>query len=803
MQYVCKQEGMVTAMNEKTIKILEYDKIIKMLSERAQSSLGKKMCFELVPSSSKYEVEENLRETSEAIEVALKWGSLPLHGIKDIGDIVKKSKIGYTLTPGELLAVSDILRCTRGLKSFIKDGSKQELYPIIADIIDTLVYVKPLQDAIEMAIVSEDEVADKASEKLYNIRRNLRSKNSGVRDRLQSMISTYSKYLQDPIVTLRGDRYVIPVKAEYKSNVPGLVHDQSASGSTLFIEPMPVVQLNNEIKELMLKEKAEVERILSELSSKVEESADVLDHDNTNLGYLDFLMAKAKFALDLNGTIPDVNEKGRLNIKAGRHPLIDKEKVVPIDIKLGEGYDAMVITGPNTGGKTVTLKTAGLLTLMAMSGLAIPAREGSEVSIFKRAFADIGDEQSIEQSLSTFSSHMTNIVDIIKNTKDSTLVLVDELGAGTDPTEGAALAMAILENLQKKGARIIATTHYSEIKIFAMEKEGFENASVEFDVETLRPTYRLLTGIPGKSNAFEISKRLGLPDFIIDEARTFVSKDAAKFEDVIQSLQNKTTQVEKQLEEADRLKREASAIKKELSEKQYRLNKQRDDIIRKAQEEARSLVKKAKEEADSILKELIDMKMRASENITIKDAEEARKKLKEKLNTMEVKDVDTMEYKDGMVPVEKVHPGEEVYVTTLSQKAVVISGPDSKRDVLVQAGIMKINVPLNKLMKDSKGSKDVKKTGTAKISQQKSFSVSSSIDLRGQTVDEAMYNLDKYLDDAFLAGLGSVTIIHGKGTGALREGIQSQLRNHPYVKSMRIGSYNEGGTGVTIVEIKR
>ena len=790
-------------MNEKTIRVLEYDKIIKMLSERAQSSLGKKLCVELMPSSSKYEVEERLKETSEAIDVALKWGSLPLHGIKDITDIIKKARIGYTLNPGELLAVSDILRCTKGLKSFMKDGSKQELYPIIFDTIDTLVHVKPLQEAIEMAIVSEDEVADKASEKLYNIRRNLRSKNSGVRDRLQSMVSTYSKYLQDSIVTLRGDRYVIPVKAEYKGNVPGLVHDQSASGSTLFIEPMPVVQLNNEIKELMLKEKAEVERILSELSSKVEASADVLEHDNLNLGYLDFIMSKAKFGLDLNGVIPDVNERGIINIKAGRHPLIDKEKVVPIDIRLGQNYDAMVITGPNTGGKTVTLKTAGLLTLMAMSGLAIPSRDGSEVSVFKKVYADIGDEQSIEQNLSTFSSHMTNIVDIIKNTGKGTLVLVDELGAGTDPTEGAALAMSILENLQEKGGRLIATTHYSEIKIFAMEKEGFENASVEFNVETLRPTYRLMTGIPGKSNAFEISRRLGLPDYIIGRAGQYVSKDAARFEDVIQNLQNKTTQVERQLEEAERLRKEASAIKKELSEKQYKINKQKDDVIRKAQEEARAIVKQAKEEADAILKELIDMKMRASETITIKDAEESRKKLKEKLDNMEVKDADTMEYKEGMVCVQNVQPGEEVYVTTLSQKAVVVSGPDSKGDVLVQAGIIKINVPMSKLMKDSKGKKAVHKTGAAKISQQKAFSVSSSIDLRGQTVDEAMYNLDKYLDDAFLAGLGMVTVIHGKGTGALREGIHSQLKSHPYVKNMRVGNYNEGGSGVTIVEIKR
>lgn len=590
------------------MRILEYNKIIDMLEKRAISEIGKRMINDLKPSTNIHEVRERLEETREAFEVVLRWGSLPFDIIHDISDIIKRAKMGFTLQPVELLRVNSVLKCTRRLKDFMKDGNKQEICPIIFEVVESLVLVKGLEGEIESKIISETEISDRASEKLYSIRRSIRDKNSKIKEKLQSMLHSYSKFLQDPIITLRGDRYVLPVKAEFKGSVPGLVHDQSASGSTLFIEPMAVVELNNEIKELMLKEKQEIERILSELSKKVADNADYLEHNNLNIGYLDFIVAKGKFGLDLDATIPTINTSGVINLKKARHPLIDKEVVVPIDVRLGDSYRALIITGPNTGGKTVTLKTTGLLTLMAMTGLAIPASSGSEVSIFNKVFADIGDEQSIEQSLSTFSSHMTNIVSIINEVDDKSLVLVDELGAGTDPTEGAALAMAILEYIFKKGSRIVATTHYSELKVFAMEKEGFENASVEFDVETLRPTYRLLIGIPGKSNAFEISRRLGLDDEIIKEAKLKISQDVARFEDVIQVLQNKTMLLERELEEAQRAKMESLEIKKDLSEKKYKLDNQRDKIIKQAQDEARRILQQAKYEADEIVKQLIELK---------------------------------------------------------------------------------------------------------------------------------------------------------------------------------------------------
>ena len=790
-------------MNEKTFRVLEYGKIIAMLAERTQSKMARKMCEELMPSFNVMEVKERLRETKEAFEIVLKWGTLPLEGIKDISDGIRKARIGFTLIPAELLGVCDILRCARKLKTFMKDGSKQVAYPIVYEVVESLIAIKALEEAIENAIISEEEISDKASSKLATIRRDIKLKNTRVREKLQSMVHSYGKYLQDPIITQRGDRYVIPVKAECRGSVPGLVHDQSSSGSTLFIEPMAVVELNNEVKELMLKEKAEIERILAELTAKVEENADFLEHDNLNLAYLDFLMAKAKFGLDYNSTIPEINDNGILNIKAARHPLIDKDKVVPIDIRLGETFNSLVITGPNTGGKTVTLKTAGLLTLMAMAGLGIPARDGSRVSVFHKVYADIGDEQSIEQSLSTFSSHMTNIVDIIKNVDAHSLVLVDELGAGTDPTEGAALAMSILQKYYNEGAKLIATTHYSELKVFAMETSGFENASVEFSLETLRPTFRLLIGIPGKSNAFEISRRLGLSGEIIDVAKKMISKDAAKFEDVIQALQSKTVLVQRELEETQRIKRETEDMKKEFSERKYKQDSEKDKVLGKAQDEAKRVVRRAKEEADLILKELVQLRMKVGENAAVKEAEEIRKKLKDKLSTMETTEVDTLEYKEGMVPVLVVKPGDEVFVTTLGQKAVVISGPDSKKEVIVQIGAIKINVPLNKLMKNTKGKKETPKVQRNTIAREKAKDVTSSIDLRGQTIDEAMYNLDKYLDDAYLAGVDAVTIIHGKGTGALREGLKIALKNHHHIKTMRIGDIYEGGTGVTIAELNK
>ncbi|KRQ87349.1 Endonuclease MutS2 [Caloramator mitchellensis] len=788
-------------MNEKTFRILEFDKIIKMLSDRAVSNLGKKMCLELMPSSNIREVIERLDETKESYEIVLKWGSLPLEGVKDISETVRRANMGFVLNPGELLKVADVLRVTKRLKTFFSDGAKRENYPIINEIIEGLIYIKHLQDDIERVVISEEEISDRASEKLYSIRRAIKDKNLRIKEKLQSMLHGYSKYLQDPIITMRNGRYVIPVRAEFKGSVPGLVHDQSSSGSTLFIEPMPVVELNNEIKELELKEKAEIERILSELSEKVSQNADELNYDNENIAYLDFLMAKAKFGLDFECSIPEVNDKGIINFKRARHPLIDKDKVVPIDIRLGQNYKALVITGPNTGGKTVTLKTTGLLTLMAMSGLAIPCNDGSQVSTFEKIYADIGDEQSIEQNLSTFSSHMKNIINIVNDVNEKSLVLVDELGAGTDPVEGAALAMSLLEYFYDKGAKLVATTHYSEIKVFAMEKQGFENASVEFDVETLRPTYRLLIGIPGKSNALEISKRLGLDEHIIEKARGFISKDVAKFEDVIQALQNKTMLVERELDEIDRIKREAQELKKDYSERKYKLDLQREKEIKKAQEEARRILRQAKEEADAIVRELNELRKKAVDAASIKEAEEARRKLNERITKTQSND-DEMVMRAGMQPVEEVKIGEEVFVSTVQAKGTVLTMPDSKGEVQVQIGVMKLNVPLNKLLREEKSKKEAAKLGTTKIIKEKAQNISSTIDLRGQTIDEAMYNLDKYLDDAYLSGINKITIIHGKGTGALREGIQRELRNHPYVKSFRIGDFNEGGSGVTVVELK-
>ena len=788
-------------MNEKTLRILEYEKIIKMLKNKAVSSIGKKTCEELLPSYVLHEVSERLEETKEAIDIVLKWGGVSFDGVRNVEDAVKRAEKGFILSPKDLLDVAGVLRCTKALKTFFEDGEKDKLYPIIFELVDTLVYIKGLGEKIEDIVVSEEEISDRASDLLFSLRRSIRDKNSRVKEKLQGMVTSHAKYLQDPIITIRGDRYVIPVKAECKGNIPGLVHDQSASGSTLFIEPMAIVEMNNQIKELMLKEKAEVERILNSLSRIVEENAYQLLHNNKNIGYIDFIVAKGKLALDMGANVPLVNKSGIIDMKRARHPLIDPEVVVASDIKLGKEFNCLVITGPNTGGKTVTLKTTGLLTLMAMAGLAIPADEGSELSVFKNVFADIGDEQSIEQSLSTFSSHMVNIVDIINHVDNSSLVLVDELGAGTDPTEGATLAMSIMQNLYEMGAKIIATTHYSEIKVFAMERAGFENASVEFNVETLKPTYKLLIGIPGKSNAFNISKRLGLSEKIINEAKDMISNDEASFENVIQSLQDKTRKAEEQLSEAESLKIEVNRLKKELASKQEKLDEKRDKILEKAKKEAQDVLRSAKEEADSILRELNELKGNAKA-ASMKDAEKLRKSLGEKLDKSSEVKIGT-NIKEGMKRATSVMLGEEVYVSTVGQKGVVMSLPDAKKMVQVQIGIMKMTVPLNTLGIDTQPKKQVKKTGVANMVKSKANAIKSSIDLRGYMVDEAIYEIDKYLDDAFLAGYDSVQIIHGKGTGALRKGVQEHLKRHHYVKTMRIGGFDEGGAGVTVVEIKK
>ena len=788
-------------MNEKTLRILEYEKIIKMLKNKAVSSIGKKTCEELLPSYVLHEVSERLEETKEAIDIVLKWGGISFDGVRNVEDAVKRAEKGSILSPKDLLDVAGVLRCTKALKNFFEDGEKDELYPITFELVDTLVYIKGLGEKIEDIVVSEDEISDRASELLFSLRRSIRDKNSRVKEKLQGMITSHAKYLQDPIITIRGDRYVIPVKAECKGNIPGLVHDQSSSGSTLFIEPMAIVEMNNQIKELMLKEKAEVERILNSLSRVVEENAYQLLHNNKNIGYIDFIVAKGKLALDMGANVPLVNKSGIIDMKRARHPLIDPDVVVASDIRLGKEFNCLVITGPNTGGKTVTLKTTGLLTLMAMAGLAVPADEGSELSVFKNVFADIGDEQSIEQSLSTFSSHMVNIVDIINHVDNSSLVLVDELGAGTDPTEGATLAMSIMQNLYEMGAKIIATTHYSEIKVFAMERAGFENASVEFNVETLKPTYKLLIGIPGKSNAFNISKRLGLSEKIINEAKEMISNDEASFENVIQSLQDKTRKAQEQLSEAESLKLEVNRLKKELYSKQEKLDEKRDKILEKAKKEAQDVLRSAKEEADNILRELNELKGNAKA-ASMKDAEKLRKSLGEKLDKSSEVKIGT-NIKEGMKRATSVMLGEEVYVSTVGQKGVVMSLPDAKKMVQVQIGIMKMTVPLNTLGIDTQPKKQVKKTGVANMVKSKANAIKSSIDLRGYMVDEAIYEIDKYLDDAFLAGYDSVQIIHGKGTGALRKGVQEHLKRHHYVKTMRIGGFDEGGAGVTVVEIKK
>ncbi len=608
----------------------------------------------------------------------------------------------------------------------------------------------------------------------------------------------YSQYLQDSIYTMRGDRYVLPVKSEHKSMVPGLVHDQSASGSTLYIEPMGLVNLNNEIKELKLSEKAEIERILAELSLEIYDDISAIEIDANILWELDFIFAKAKFANDLNCTIPSVNEDGIVDIIQAKHPLIDRKVVVPMDIYMGKKFKSLVITGPNTGGKTVTLKTIGLLHIMALSGLMIPARENSTVGFFNEVFADIGDEQSIEQNLSTFSSHMTNIVNIIDKADEKSLVLFDELGAGTDPTEGAALAVAILENLKKRGSSIVATTHYSELKVYALKTEGVENASVEFDVETLRPTYRLIIGIPGKSNAFEISKRLGLPNFIIEDARENITSETLKFEDLIQNLQDRNLKAEAYKREAENLKADALKIKDKYDSKLKKLQNTRDKIYMEAQREAKNIIKEAKDESDKIVREMHEMERLGYTSEARKNLEMHRKKINQKLDETESKLY--INKSDDGEKLENVKEGEEVFLPSLNQNVIVLTTPDNRDEVQVQAGIMKVSAKL----KDLRAPKGISKQQKKKKREAKlNFkSVSSSVDLRGMDSIEASYTTDKYLDDAYMGGLKEVVIIHGKGTGVLRNSINEMLKHHSHVKTYRLGEYGEGGTGVTVVALK-
>ena len=785
-------------MNEKSLRILEFNKIKDKIKKYARTNAGKEKVAKLTPYDNVYEINNKLDETNEALEVILDKGNPPLEGLFDIHEGVERARKGGTLTPEQLLKIGSTLRAARNMKEFFKREDFEKAYERLEDLAYILTPVKNLEDDIERSIVSEEEISDKASATLYNIRRSLKEKNSSVREKISSIVRSHSKYLQDDLYTMRGDRYVIPVKSEYKSAVPGIVHDQSSTGATFFIEPMSLVNLNNEIRELVLKEKAEIDRILAELSFKVKENSEQCLSNFKMLVEFDFIFAKARYGERLNAVRPLIREDGRFNIYSGRHPMIDDDKVVPSDVYIGEDFDTLMITGPNTGGKTVTIKMVGLLHIMGLSGLLIPARDNSSLSFFTEVFAEIGDEQSIEQNLSTFSSHMTNIVEIMRYVDDKSLVLFDEIGSGTDPAEGAALAISIIETLRSRKSRIIATTHYSELKAYALKTDGVENASVEFDIETLRPTYRLLIGVPGKSNAFEISKRLGLVEGVIKRAKAYMSEENLQFENLIRDLQEKSIVAKKEAREASALKKEAEELKLRYEDKLQKLEKARDKAYMDARHEAKEIIANAKEEADEILKA-----MRALEKMGIEGGgrarlEEERKKLKDSLEHKE-KGLHNMKENEGE-PITNVTLGMEAFLPSLNQTVVIISMPDNRGDVQVEAGIMKINVKLKDLRKTKVTKQEkVKKKREVKLNLS---NIESRVDLRGMDSEEACYKTDKYLDDAYRANLGEVTIVHGKGTGVLRNAITAMLKRHPHVKSFRLGVYGEGGDGVTVVELK-
>ncbi|MBZ9687653.1 endonuclease MutS2 [Clostridium estertheticum] len=787
-------------MNNKSLSVLEYYKIKDKIKEYTHTTAGKDIIEKLEPYTNIYEVREHLQETNEALLLLSKKGSAPFEGIYDVRDAISRASKGASLMPTQLLRIAQMLRCARLFQNYV--GNKGgETSRVLEDICIGIVPIKKLEDEIFIAIISDDEISDRASSLLFNLRKSLKEKNASVKEKVNSLVRSNAKYLQESLYTIRGDRYVIPVKIEHKSSVPGIVHDQSSSGATLFIEPMSLVNLNNEIKEIMLKEKAEVERILAELSYKVYENINIVTNNANIVWELDFIFAKARYAIEINAIIPNVNDEGIVDIIEARHPLIDPKVVVPSNIYLGRGFTSLVITGPNTGGKTVTLKTVGLIQLMAMSGILIPARDGSAVSFFNEIFADIGDEQSIEQSLSTFSSHMTNIVNIIEKADKKTLALFDELGAGTDPTEGAALAVSILENLRARGTKVVATTHYSELKGYALKTTGVENASVEFNVDTLSPTYRLIIGVPGKSNAFEISKRLGLPDYIIKNARENISKETLEFEELVQSLQEKSIKAERDARMAEVLKLEASKLKDKYQEKLYKLENIRENAMYDAQREAKRLIRNAKEESDVILKNMRELEKLGYPSEARQKLEEERTKIKDKLESL---DENIQKNKEEVgEKLKTVKEGEEVYLPSLNQKVIVLTKPDNRGELQVQAGIMKINVKLDELRKSKVTEEDKKRAKINKRELKLNLkNVSTSVDLRGMDSEEAIYTVDKYLDDAYLGGLKEVTIIHGKGTGVLRNTITDMLKRHGHAKAYRLGNYGEGGSGVTVVELK-
>ena len=794
-------------MNPKALKTLEYNKIIDRLTEFAGSALAKEMCRDLQPSTDLYEIQALQKETSDALSRIYQKGAVSFRGVRDIRGSIKRLEIGAIIGINELLSICSLLEVCSKVKAYSRNDRDPDFEDSLEAMFQALQPLTPVSSEIRRCIASEEELNDDASPALFKIRRSMRQINDKVHAQLQTMVNGSARtYLQDAVVTMRNGRYCIPVKAEHRGQVPGMIHDQSSTGSTLFVEPMAVIKLNNDLRELELKEEKEIEMILATLSARCGEETEALRDDLDLMTKLDFIFARAQLSRSMNGIQPDFNVEGRILIKKGRHPLLDKKKVVPIDIQLGKDFELLIITGPNTGGKTVSLKTVGLFTLMGQAGLHIPAFDHSELSVFHEVFADIGDEQSIEQSLSTFSAHMTNTVSILQEADDRSLVLFDELGAGTDPTEGAALAIAILSNLHRRGSRVMATTHYSELKVFALSTPGVENGCCEFDVETLRPTYRLLIGVPGKSNAFAISQKLGLSQDIIEEAKTHLTQQDEDFEDLLADLEQKRVTIEQERDQINSYKEEIRGLKQRLESKQEKLDLSRDKILREANEQARNILQEAKDYADTTIRNF--QKYGKAAGVSAKDMEKERGKLREKMSKVD-KNLSAKnaapKKSQKQLTAKDLHIGDSIKVLSLNLKGTVSTLPDVKGNLFVQMGILRSQVnirDLEKLDDTVITGGNFSKTGSGKIKISKSTSVSTEINLLGKTVDEAIMELDKYLDDAYIAHLPSVRIVHGKGTGALRKGVHNYLRRQKHVKSYRLGEFGEGDAGVTIVEFK-
>ena len=794
----------VRIMNKKTLAKLEYNKIIEQLIEHASSFSGKELCRRLKPMTDISAIRSAQDETAAAFTRIVKKGRPSFSGCNPVNDSIRRLEIGGVLGSGELLRICKLLETAGRARAYGRHDNADEMEDCLDGYFEQLNPVTILVNEIRRCVIDEDEISDDASPGLKHVRRAMNQINDKVHATLSNMVNgSLRTYLQDPIITMRGDRYCIPVKAEYRSQVSGMIHDQSATGSTLFIEPMAVVKLNNDLKELYGQEQEEIQKVLARLSADAAEYTTEIHTCYTTLRQLDFIFAKGALALDMNASQPIFNTEGRIHIREGRHPLLDKKNVVPITLTLGDTFDLLIVTGPNTGGKTVSLKTVGLFTLMGQAGLHIPALDRSELAVFHDVYADIGDEQSIEQSLSTFSSHMTNIVSFLKQVDEHSLVLFDELGAGTDPTEGAALATSILNHLHSRGIRTMATTHYSELKVYALSTPGVENASCEFDVETLRPTYRLLIGIPGKSNAFAIASRLGIPDYIIEDAKTHLTEQDESFEDILTDLETSRKTLDKERETIAAYKREIERLKMETSQKQEKLEAQRDRILREANEKAHAILEDAKEIADETMRNFHKF---GKANISAAEMEKERERLRKKM----------AKTRSGMTP-EPAKPkkqykpsdfklGESVKVLSMNLTGSVVSLPDAKGNLDVQMGILRSKVNISDLeIIDEKPNylqKTAKRTGKGKIKMNKSLTVATEINLLGKTVDEAVAELDKYLDDASLAHLSSVRIVHGKGTGALRQGIHKYLKRQKHVKSFRLGAFGEGDAGVTIAELR-